>query len=144
MRIDLGGGLKPAPGYVNLDPTHGEGEWRRYAQETPWPAKDGEVSRIRASHVIEHIPAGADRIVVLNECWRVLKPGGLLEITVPLFPSWQAVADPTHVSYWCEQSFWYLDGRWHYDADYGLKPWEFVAWMEQEGWQGTWMGRKPQ
>ena len=110
--IEIGGGHLVQAGWTNLDPTHGQGDWQRPAQQVPWPAPDGSVDAIRASHVMEHIPAGADRIAVMNEAHRVLKPGGVFEIRVPncLSGTWHAFADPTHVSFWCIPSFHYFDG----------------------------------
>jgi hypothetical protein len=35
----------------------------------------------------------------MDECWRVLKPGGYFRIIVPLFPSWSAVVDPDHARF---------------------------------------------
>ena len=86
LRVDIGGGLAPRPGFVNLDPVHGEGDWKRQAQDLPWPCGDGDVDRVNAFHCLEHIPAGADRIGVMNEAWRVLRPGGVFQIHVPAFP----------------------------------------------------------
>lgn len=136
MIIDVGGGTKPTG--VNLDPVHGEGEWRRRAQETPWPCADGEVDGIVARHVLEHIPAGADRIAVFNEAYRVLKCGGEFEIAVPLVghtggrptkAGWQAWADPTHVSYWWfPESLYYFTGKISPNADYGIKRWQLSTW----------------
>lgn len=146
MRIDIGGGTSPKPGFVNLDPVHGAPGWRYRAQDAHWPAKDNEVEAIWASHVMEHIPAGADRIAVFNEAHRVLKPGGTFTVIVPLFPWPQAMADPTHVSYWVEESFGYFDGRipWgNPHADYGILPWEHGGWWVRDGWEGTWVGIKP-
>lgn len=135
MRIDLGGGTAPARGHVNLDPIHGEGRWRRAAQDTPWPAPDASVEQIRASHVLEHIPAGQPRIDVLNEAWRVLRPGGQLEVIVPHFGTWQAHADPTHVSFWVPESFSYLDRSFGPEADYGIKPWQSLKMWIRDGWE---------
>lgn len=142
MKIDIGGGLKPLSGSVNLDPVHGAGKWRRSAQDAPWPASDDSVESIHASHVLEHIPAGEPRLTVLNEAWRVLRPGGTLTIIVPHFGTWQAHADPTHLSFWVPESFAYLDGTMHYDADYGIKPWSTVKTTIRDGWEITWIGVK--
>lgn len=129
MNIEIGGGTLLQPGWVNIDPDEGAGEWKRYAQDTPWPAGDGTVDYIRASHVMEHIPAGADRIAVMNEAHRVLRPGGRFEIRVPnaLSGTWHAFADPTHVSFWCVESFHYFDGLFLPNATtYGIKSWRSV------------------
>lgn len=148
MKIDIGGGTSPAAGHVNLDPVHGRREWQRNAQDIPWPADDSTVASARASHVLEHIPAGTERIAVFNEAWRVLQPGGTLEVIVPLLihangaPTWQAVADPTHVSFWCRESFDYFCGQIA-QADYGIRWWEMVSFEAKDGWEGNVMLRKP-
>ena len=132
MNIEIGGGTIPAPGWVNLDPgPNGTPGWQFPAQDTPWPAPDGSVGALRASHVMEHIPAGAPRLAVMNEAHRVLALGGVFEIIVPVLKpligtsiSWESIADPTHVSLWCLESFHYFDGLFAANADYGLKYWE--------------------
>lgn len=125
MNIEIGGGTLCTPGWVNLDLRHGEGPWRREAQDVPWPTGDNTVGALRASHVMEHIPAGQVRIDVMNEAHRVLMPGGTFEIIVPLMTgSWHAIADPTHISYWCPESFHYFDGLFAANADYGIRMWE--------------------
>lgn len=131
MRVDIGGGLLVRDGYTNLDPVHGAGEWRRLAQDVPWPVGDGAVESVRASHVLEHIPAGAERIAVMNEAWRVLRPGGRFHIWVPRFPAWQAIADPTHVSFWMPQSFDYFT-KPIANADYGIHFWDLVEMRDGE------------
>jgi len=78
VKINLGGGEGSSEGWVTLDPMYGEGEWKRFAQDVPWPVADGTVEKIYACHVLEHIPAGEPRIAVFNEAWRVLAPEGPL------------------------------------------------------------------
>lgn len=139
--IEIGGGTLVQPGWVNLDSRNGAGEWRRMAQDTPWPTGDNTVSAIRASHVMEHIPAGQERIDVMNEAHRVLRPGGVFEIIVPLMVgTWHAIADPTHVSYWCKESFHYFDGLFAANADYGIRLWQTLELEVVDGWEGHWKG----
>lgn len=142
MKIDIGGGTLVGAGWTNLDPQHGTGEWRRYAQDVPWPAADDSVDALHASHVMEHVPAGAPRIAVMNEAHRVLKPGGIFEIIVPnaLSGTWHAFADPTHVSFWCLESFHYLDGHFAANADYGLRMWKTLELLTNDAMEVRWKG----
>ncbi len=143
MNLEIGGGTLSGSGWTNLDSRNGHGEWLREAQSVPWPTGDGTVDTIRASHVMEHIPAGQPRIDVMNEAHRVLKHGGVFEIRVPnaLSGTWHAFADPTHVSFWCLASFHYFDGSFAANADYGIRPWTTLELMIQGDneilWRGT-------
>jgi hypothetical protein len=139
--IEVGGGHVSTRGAVNLDPVHGAGPWRRRAQDTPWPTGDGTVEAVRASHVLEHIPAGEDRIAVFNEVHRVLSPKGAFHVVVPLMTgTWHAIADPTHVSFWVRESFGYFDGSVAPNADYGILPWKTSSFHVVGGWEGHWTG----
>lgn len=142
MRIEIGGGTLVQPGWINLDSRNGDGEWQRLAQDTPWPAADGSMEAIRASHVMEHIPAGQPRIDVMNEAHRVLRPGGAFEIIVPnaLSGTWHAWADPTHVSFWCLESFHYFDGLFAANADYGIRPWTTLELLTNDAMEVRWKG----
>jgi SAM-dependent methyltransferase len=143
MNIEIGGGTLVPAGWTNLDSRNGDGPWRREAQDVPWPTADRTVDAIRASHVMEHIPAGQPRIDVMNEAHRVLKPGSVFEIRVPnaLSGTWHAFADPTHVSFWCLASFHYFDGSFAANADYGIRPWSTLELLIQGDneilWKGT-------
>lgn len=152
VNIEIGGGTIVQPGWTNLDSRNGTGPWRREAQETPWPTADSSVDHILASHVLEHVPAGEPRIKIFNEAWRVLRPGGTFEVKLPLIitenglPSWHSIADPTHVSFWCRESFLYFDaipGNPHVaaysaNADYGIKLWYETYWAINNGFEGHW------
>ena len=140
--IEIGGGHLVQAGWTNLDPVNGVGEWQRAAQVVPWPVADGTVDGIRAAHVMEHIPAGQPRIDVMNEAHRVLRHGGVFEVRVPncLSGTWHAFADPTHVSFWCVESFHYFDGSFAANADYGIRYWNTLELVIQGDNEILWRG----
>lgn len=84
----------------------------------PFPWSDGEVDEIYAHDVLEHLP----QIHGLNECWRVLKPGGLLDIAVPALTLADgrvnpgAFCDPTHVSWWSLDTRYYFCEEWNHEG----------------------------
>lgn len=97
-KIDLCGGIDPAPGYLSLDLASGQDLNSR------WPLEDSSVGVIRANDAIEHLQ---DPVNTMNEAFRVLAPGGFFLINVPSTDGRGAFQDPTHVSFWNENSFWY-------------------------------------
>ncbi len=135
VNLEIGGGTKCRDKWINIDPVHGIGKLKIEGQKTPWPIDADSVANIFASHVLEHIPAGAPRLAVMNECYRVLEPGGSLEIRVPCFPHPFAIADPTHVSFWVESSILYFTGDLAPDADYGIKKWQLGHLYVSDGWE---------
>jgi hypothetical protein len=77
----------------------------------PWPWETGSVEHIRMADIIEHL---ANKIGTMNELHRVLKPGDTVEIIVPTTDGRGAWQDPTHVSFWNRNSFFYFeDGNIH-------------------------------
>ena len=60
----------------------------------PWPWPDETCDLIVASSVFEHL--SIDLVQALDECWRILRPGGLLRIKGPYWKHDNAYADPTH------------------------------------------------
>jgi hypothetical protein len=156
MLVEIGRGHLVVPGWEqaeNIDPVHGQGEFKRYAQDTPWPLADGTVERIRASHVMEHIPAFEGcreygyrypHIDVMNEAHRVLRIGGTFEVIVPgEYGTWHPIADPTHCSRWVLESFHYFDGLFAANASYGIAQWNTLHLAIEDGWEIHWLGEKP-
>ncbi len=72
-------------------------------------------------------------ITVMNEAWRVLKPGGRMENVVPHASTPGALQDPTHQRYFVEQSWWYFGRPEHYVPDVGT----YTAGPE---WDWHWYG----
>ena len=101
LKIDIGGGLFPKEGYKTFDQ---EGADVTCDLNDGIPLPDNSVGVINASHVIEHLK---DPIKTMSEIHRVLAHGGWAFIEVPSTDGRGAWQDPTHVSFWNENSFWY-------------------------------------
>lgn len=71
----------------------------------PWPWGDSSVEEIRAADIVEHLPS---KVHTMNEAWRVLRPNGRLLIIVPTTDGRGAFQDPTHVSFWTPNDFFYF------------------------------------
>ena len=101
LKVDMGGGLFPRPGYLTVDQ---EGADITCDLNDGIPLPDNSVGVLNASHVIEHL---RDPIKTMREIHRVLAHGGWAMIEVPSTDGRGAWQDPTHVSFWNEHSFWY-------------------------------------
>ncbi|OFX13201.1 MAG: hypothetical protein A2Z18_11070 [Armatimonadetes bacterium RBG_16_58_9] len=119
MKLNLGSSDAHIPGWVNVDRVPPAD--RIVDLSAAWPWGDSTVETIRAYDVIEHLP---DKIHTMNEAWRVLVLGGILDIEVPTTDGPGAFQDPTHVSYWNRNSFlYYTHGDPHrerFGAAYGI------------------------
>ena len=111
-KIDIGGGLYPRDGYESVDITNGD---ITADLNEKWPFKDGEIGVIHASHVIEHLK---DKHHTMSEMYRVLADGAWAFIEVPSTDGRGAWQDPTHVSFWNQNSFWYYTRQQQMDYIY--------------------------
>jgi SAM-dependent methyltransferase len=82
LRVEIGGGPFPSPGYVHVDADRRSRHLEHIAPAWRLPFADGTVEEILAVHVLEHVHA-ADVDRTLREWRRVLGPGGYAEIHVP-------------------------------------------------------------
>jgi SAM-dependent methyltransferase len=112
MRVlELGSGLRPYPGkpgedVVHLDRQqlpHVEQVWN--LEEFPYPFSDSTFDRVIALDVLEHI---SDTQRIVEELWRIAKPGAKLLVRVPYWASYRAFRDPTHRTFFDEHSFDYF------------------------------------
>lgn len=68
----------------------------------PWPFESDAFDTIYAIDIIEHLE---DVLRVIEECWRLLVPGGLLRIRTAYWETKQSYLDPTHRHWFTENSF---------------------------------------
>ncbi len=83
QKLNLGCGPYPIAGYVNIDvnPRQRPDLLRDVRKGLPYD--DASVDHVVASHFLEHLSCD-EMLFVMEECWRVLKPGCLLSIVVPV------------------------------------------------------------
>jgi len=82
LRVEIGGGDTPTPGYVHVDANRVSRHLEYLAQGWRLPFADGSVQELLAIHVLEHVhPRSVHR--TLQEWRRILAPGGYAEIHVP-------------------------------------------------------------
>lgn len=137
IRLDIGGGRTPQPGFVNIDIRDlPEVDIVHDVESIPWPLPDNCVLVAVASHLVEHIsPAHFGFVHFMNEVWRVLKPGGEFAISCPHGSSQGFLQDPTHVNP-CNETTWaYFDPEEPRTNGllykiYSPKPWKikYLTW----------------
>lgn len=105
--LDLGGRLNGDHRYISVDLKDAD---ITADLNEPWKFRDSSVGVIRAYDIFEHLK---DPIFTIKELSRVLAPGGYAFIQVPSTDGRGAFQDPTHVSYWNENSFlYYTNSEW--------------------------------
>lgn len=125
MRLNLGCGKNPLPGYVNVDwpdsPTvdHAINLDDRLLR-LPWA--DSSVDSIYSSHMIEHIH---NTLPLMGELYRVARPDCLATFACPYGSSDDAWENPTHVRPMFVGS-WAFFGQPNY-------------WREDYGYEGDWV-----
>lgn len=147
-KLDVGAGAKRDDDYETMDvsPAYSP-NFQHDMLQMPWPFEDATFDALRCWHVLEHIER-KHQIDVMNEMHRILKPGGVADIEVPVFPYWTAIADPTHLSFFVPQTFAYFCTHDSYTKSirgaqvfedlaehrklYGIKEWECRKAMRDE------------
>ena len=135
MKLHLGCSDNLMIGYTNVDilsecpaPLPDGALYQQADLNAPWPWEDSSVDQIQAFDVFEHLtgpgPQNRGKVWVMNESWRVLKPGGKLIFGVPCVylsdgrvnPG--AFADPTHATYWT------LDDAFYFGSQFNTREFE--------------------
>lgn len=117
VRLHLGCGRNILPGYINIDRHPYEGVDRCWNLLDRIPYEDSSVDYVVSQDFLEHLPPKS-KVSMINEIWRVLKPGGIMEHNVPNAGSMNDFGSPTHLSHWSLQQFdhWNVDS-YRYDKD---------------------------
>lgn len=82
----------------------------------PYPFADNEFDEIHAYEVLEHCGTQGDGKFFFDqfaEFWRILKPDGLMMISVPMWDSWMAWGAPDHKRVLPSCLFGFLDPRYY-------------------------------
>lgn len=112
-KLDLGCGDAKQEGFLGVDICQTPGaDVVHDLTVAPWPFEDNSIDEARACHFFEHLEP-KQRILFMNELWRILKPGaGCIFITPRGFD--RQVQDFTHK--WppiVENSYFYFSKEWY-------------------------------
>lgn len=77
----------------------------------PYPFEDNSADEIVSNHFVEHL-TGEDFMKHMDECWRILKPGGKMKLVHPYCFSERAFQDPTHKTFIPAARYLYFDKNW--------------------------------
>jgi SAM-dependent methyltransferase len=111
-------------------------------EKIPYP--DSYFDAVSAFDFIEHIPRVLQKndretrfpfIELMDEIWRVLKPGGRFYAITPAYPNAEAFQDPTHVNIITDKTHLYFCDEKLYGENYGFKgvfSAEEVSWVHSK------------
>lgn len=107
MRLHLACGRAKLPGFVGVDlvPLPGVVDVVQDLTKFPWPFPDNCAAEIVMRNILEHLP---DTLPVMEEVWRIAKPGARVNVLVPYYNSPGAWGDPTHRRAFNEETFDYM------------------------------------
>ena len=111
-KLELGCGRAPTSGYIHHDRRKHSPyiDVEHNLDILPWPWANESLDEILAIDVFEHLNLMPDSW--LQECHRLLKPGGVLRLRVPVFGSPWHIIDPTHVRGFHHLNFdYFIEGR---------------------------------
>ena len=127
MKLNLGAGDDAVlEGFIGVDIRPGVTDITADLSK-PWPFEDESVEEIRGSHIFEHLPVP---LFTMSEAYRVLRPGGKLDLDIPSTNGMGAFQDPTHVSFWNVNSFIYYDRTNKMGGMYGCNKWDVLVCQE--------------
>lgn len=117
MNIYLGAGSDRKSGFQHLDIVSLPGIDYVCDVTGGLPFKDCEVDEIYSQDFLEHIEP-KDVIPLMNEMYRVLKPGGIMEHITPYAGSKNDFGSPSHVSHWNEWTWeHFIKGERRFEVD---------------------------
>lgn len=96
----------------------------------PWPWPDASFDTIVAHSILEHLDSF---YAFFDEAWRILRPGGSIEVIVPRYDHVNVAIDPTHKRGYAVESFHFLDPdtKWGKKAHmYSERKWRILELTE--------------
>lgn len=121
--LELGCGVRPSPRATVRHDRIKHSDHVDVAHDLdllPWPFADAQYDEVMAFDVMEHLKL--DIADWLDECWRILKPGGRLYLRLPAWDNPVSWRDPTHrkvyhletFDYWCPGRELHENYGWFY------------------------------
>lgn len=134
-KLNLGCGSDMKKDHINIDVLD-SADLQLDLEVGKLPFPKGSVESIFAAHIFEHLHSFPK---LMNECHRVLKPNGTLQVHVPCYPASEVFHDPTHVRVFTDKTFQYFHGgtflHTHCGESYGYKPWNRLLQKRINGWE---------
>jgi len=121
IRLNLGCGFRRVdnPEWINIDMRPETNPDLVLDVTKGLPHEDNSVEEVRAFDFLEHVPLG-QTVPLMEEIYRVLKPGGKFEHFTPSTDGRGAFQDPHHKSFWNLNSWLYFMDDEHRNL-YGIK-----------------------
>jgi len=131
-RLNLGCGRDYREGWDNWDASpEVRAEARVDIGHDRFPAEDNTYDEIYCAGVFEQINGNQELVMAMNECHRVLKPGGKMTVRVPHAGYKIAKRDPFTRRFFTPGTFEYFQkGAKRYElfgSVYGFKPWNIES-----------------
>lgn len=113
--VEIGGGKSPKEGFVNVDIIdHPSVDYVLDLNTTPLPFEDNSVAKIYSSHCLEHLDGKKKFVEVMEEMYRVSKPGAMWEIKVPYANMPPSTGNPYHTNdIFNEYTFYFFSEKPH-------------------------------
>jgi SAM-dependent methyltransferase len=125
--LDIGCGGNKQHGFTGMDKRSLPGVDIVHDLEVfPYPLEDESCITIVGSHIVEHVKPWL-MLDLMNELWRIMKPGGRLALSMPYGVSPGFIQDPTHCNPCNENTWKYFDPK--YEVLYSIyhpKPWKIL------------------
>lgn len=119
LKANIGCGLDYRQGWFNCDILDVKKDMQINLNKFPWPIKSNSFELVYMFGVLEHLH---DTAAVAKEVYRILKPGGIWQGSVPYCFSRSAYRDPTHLKFFDIQAFDYF-------------TWDWCVWAGQDKFQ---------
>jgi SAM-dependent methyltransferase len=123
--LDLGCGSNKRAGAIGLDRRPGDGVDILCDLERALPLADRIADEVHAHHILEHV---RNLIPLMEEIYRVCRPGAVVHVSGPYYTSRGAFRDPTHVRFLAEDTFQYFE----VPTDYGIRTNFVIERIEYE------------
>lgn len=104
--LDLGCGSNKRAGAIGLDRRPGNEVNIVCDLERLLPLRDEVAHEIHAHHILEHV---RNLVQLMEEIYRVCRPGARVHVSGPYYTSRGAFRDPTHVRFLTEDMFQYFE-----------------------------------